>query len=49
MGGLNEHILPEEIKIEDAILTYDDENKEIDFEHMGYIESIKELWKRKVR
>ena len=42
--GLYDHILPEEVKMEDAILTYDDENKEIDFEHLSYLESIKILW-----
>ena len=34
--GLYDHILPEEVKMEDAILTYDEENKEIDFENLSY-------------
>ena len=38
--GLLDHILPEEAKVDDAFLSYDDDEEQIDLDKIGYFESF---------
>ena len=46
--GLLDHVLPEEAKWDDGVLSYDEDNQEIDLENISYVESLQILWEKKV-